>query len=453
MKNAIKTLVKYLPKFLFYGIISLGSNAGVSEWQTRQTQNLLWATTCGFKSRCRHLSRMSETLKSRVLAFFIFENLITFGYSIKMVQKGTSMKEKRDSSLDVVRIFAVLSVISVHYFLNSGFYNNIVAGKRMFVMVTVRGFFMVCVPLFIMLTGYLMSKKELSPKYYCGIVKTLATYVLASIACIIFKNLYMGGAYGVKESILGILDFSAANYSWYVEMYIGLFLIIPFLNLSYNGLKNQKQKQVLICTLLLLTSIPAVTNIFNFYVDSWWIHPTLSDTYQKILPSYWKALYPITIYFIGAYLKEYGLRLNRKICMLSLIGLTILSGIFNYYRSYNSVFIWGPWTDYNSIFVILMAVLVFYIIVKAEKWNNLPHFARKILRHLSEWTLGAYLLSYIFDAILYPRLSSTVSEFSYMFEYFFVCVPVVFVCSMLGAWMLNFIYKFIYTLFKKSIAK
>ena len=29
--------------------------AGVSEWQTRQTQNLLWATTCGFKSRCRQL--------------------------------------------------------------------------------------------------------------------------------------------------------------------------------------------------------------------------------------------------------------------------------------------------------------------------------------------------------------------------------------------------------------
>ena len=28
--------------------------AGVSEWQTRQTQNLLWATTCGFKSHHQH---------------------------------------------------------------------------------------------------------------------------------------------------------------------------------------------------------------------------------------------------------------------------------------------------------------------------------------------------------------------------------------------------------------
>ena len=28
--------------------------AGVSEWQTMQTQNLLWVTTCGFKSHRRH---------------------------------------------------------------------------------------------------------------------------------------------------------------------------------------------------------------------------------------------------------------------------------------------------------------------------------------------------------------------------------------------------------------
>ena len=32
--------------------------AGVSEWQTRQTQNLLWATTYGFKSHRRQLNSL-----------------------------------------------------------------------------------------------------------------------------------------------------------------------------------------------------------------------------------------------------------------------------------------------------------------------------------------------------------------------------------------------------------
>lgn len=49
--------------------LSFQIDAGVSEWQTRQTQNLLWATTCGFKSRCR------QCKKSVYTGFFIlFKN-------------------------------------------------------------------------------------------------------------------------------------------------------------------------------------------------------------------------------------------------------------------------------------------------------------------------------------------------------------------------------------------
>ena len=58
--------------------VSCTSYAGVSEWQTRQTQNLLWATTYGFKSHCRQFfmnegskKEAENPLKSRVSAFFI----------------------------------------------------------------------------------------------------------------------------------------------------------------------------------------------------------------------------------------------------------------------------------------------------------------------------------------------------------------------------------------------
>ena len=43
--------------------------AGVSEWQTRQTQNLLWATTCGFKSHRRHQN--FQLWASRFRAFLL----------------------------------------------------------------------------------------------------------------------------------------------------------------------------------------------------------------------------------------------------------------------------------------------------------------------------------------------------------------------------------------------
>ncbi len=57
--------------------ISVAGYAGVSEWQTRQTQNLLWATTYGFKSHRRHYRNRQKANKIMVLTIFYFMMLIT----------------------------------------------------------------------------------------------------------------------------------------------------------------------------------------------------------------------------------------------------------------------------------------------------------------------------------------------------------------------------------------
>ena len=76
----------------------------------------------------------------------------------------------RDYRLDIIRIFSLFCVIAVHFFLNSGFYDEIVVEKRMYIMSIFRSFFIICVPMFIMLTGYLVNGKTLSKKYYKGII-------------------------------------------------------------------------------------------------------------------------------------------------------------------------------------------------------------------------------------------------------------------------------------------
>ena len=46
--------------------------AGMSEWQTMQTQNLLWVTTCGFKSHCRQYQKaFGLMIIQRLLLLFI----------------------------------------------------------------------------------------------------------------------------------------------------------------------------------------------------------------------------------------------------------------------------------------------------------------------------------------------------------------------------------------------
>lgn len=339
-------------------------------------------------------------------------------------------KSKRDFSLDIIRILATFFVVSVHFFLNNGFYNEIMAGKRMYVMTLMRSFFSICVPLLIMLTGYLMSQKKLCRKYYSGAVKTLSVYVIVAVIHILYKNHISPGMYTLVGGVRAILNFTAANYSWYIEMYIGLFLLIPFLNLAYNGLSGRRQKLVLIFSCLFLTSLPTA------FVPDWWSH-----------------IYPITYYFIGCYLREYGMPIGRGKCALLLPVAAVISGSLVFYVNRGKIFGWGRLQDYGSITCVVMAVLFFGIFVGNQALNKAigRHAAvAKCVRYLSDLTLGAYLMSYIVDTKVYPVLLVRVPVMTHRLEYYFVVVPVVFVCSMLLSAAVNLIYKAAYFLVQRA---
>lgn len=61
--------------------------------------------------------------------------------------------KRRSIGIDITRIIAFLCVPAVLFFLHSEFYNRKVNCPRMYVMVGMRTFFMVCVPLFLIITG------------------------------------------------------------------------------------------------------------------------------------------------------------------------------------------------------------------------------------------------------------------------------------------------------------
>ena len=199
----------------------------------------------------------------------------------------------RNPSMDILRILAFSLVVSVHFFLQSKFYTLELVGPRLFIMTVVRSFSLICVPLFMILSGFLMKNKTVSGGYYKGINKTLVTYFLASIVCYLFWNIYFNEPYGLTDFIGELLSFRAAKYSWYIEMYIGLFLLIPFINLIYNNLASKKHKQILILTLFILTSLSSL------------------NIKLTIIPTWWNDIYPLTYYFIGAYIREYSFNVKK----------------------------------------------------------------------------------------------------------------------------------------------
>lgn len=130
----------------------------------------------------------------------------------------------------------------------------------MYIMTLMRSFFIICVPLFLTLSGYLLRRKQLEKNYYKRISKIIITYVLASLFCVIYSVVFLKQDLTVKSIILNIFAFSAAPYSWYIEMYLGLFLLIPFLNIVYNSLPSQKMQN-------LARSYFYYTNILTFCIQ------------------------------------------------------------------------------------------------------------------------------------------------------------------------------------------
>lgn len=339
---------------------------------------------------------------------------------------------ERNTALDVIRIVAAFSVLSVHFFWNTDFYQQIIVkdDSTIVLAVAMRTFFMVCVPLFIMLTGYLMNRKELKLSYYKGILHVVGIYVIISIFCLIYKNTKGGQAITPLVGLQRILDFSADEYSWYIEMYFGLFLIIPFLNLIYNNLNTKQGKKILIFTFFVLATLPSICNVYG----------------TKIVPAWWSGVWPLLYYFIGCYLKEYPLKLSWFWHLVLLAVAVFASTQFNIYRSLNNVFeghLYNDWYGWQNV----LSTTFLFSLLSRMKLEKLPVIVKGILYGISRLSLGIYLASWIVDQEVYQRLKMEVPNFKDRMPYFVTTVSRVFV----GAFILALAAEVIYVILSKGI--
>ncbi len=162
--------------------------------------------------------------------------------------------------IDIIKTIAILFVILVHGFINSGYYNLIQYGKITYLLYFIRVILLSCVPLFMIATGYLASGIKLSKSYYKKIIPILINYFIISIITLLSLKYILGNEKSISILFLEIFNFSTISYSWYIEMYIGLFMIIPFLNLIYHNLKNEQEKKFLVVIMVLITFLPSTIN-------------------------------------------------------------------------------------------------------------------------------------------------------------------------------------------------
>lgn len=327
---------------------------------------------------------------------------------------------QRICGLDLIRVCAIFFVIAGHFFtLNTSFKNVPFTGFSMFVQGIMNSVFMVGVPLFIMLTGYLNINKQPTKRYYKGMIRVLMAYIIFSIVTIAFRKLYLGENLSIIQWILKIFNYSAIPYAWYIEMWIGLALLTPFLNYLWKAIPTIKEKLLLIASLFIMTSLPDLCNRYGMY----------------IFPAYFaKASYPLMFYFIGTFIREYQPIIKTRVSLYTLLAISLIMPIANI-LIFNGADIVEITGGPGGVFYTWIAIAIFLMLYRRDiKFKPVKQW----ITHCSMVSLEMYLCCYIFDQLYYPYFKEhfyvTQSQF---LSWFFVIVPLCFLSSYLTATAYN----------------
>lgn len=325
-------------------------------------------------------------------------------------QRSPAAAGTREFGLDLVRAVAAAQVVAVHFFLNNGFYDVPYQGVGMLISGWVRMLLMTCVPLFLVLTGYLCVQRTWSPGYYGKLLPVLLAYLVAGGFCLAYQGVFLEVPLTVRSVIRQVLDFSAVPYGWYVEMYIGLFLLSPFVNAAWKALEGRGQLALLL-TLMGLTALPAGLNVLG-----------------QIVPDWWSSFYPLTYYVLGAWLKEHPVKVRRGLLLAGWVGLALAVALIRYLVDGGRPFGWAAISDWASGFILGETVCLFTLL-RRPTGTSCPRGVVGYVRWLARLALPTYMMSYITDQIIYPPLLEAVGPVAQRLWFFPVMAAVSLACS------------------------
>lgn len=329
--------------------------------------------------------------------------------------------KKHILGLDIIRILAMILVVSVHA-TTFNHWADIRHDISLINFIATFGRYLsfACVPLFIVLTGFLSKEKTISRNYYQKIIRVLLEFTLSSILVGLFRIFYLDEVFSFSSFLKSLTTFSLAPYAWYINMYVGLFLFAPFLNLCYNSLPSKTMKTFFLAILVGILSLPS--------------------TIEFCAWNYWIVAYPIMFYFIGCYLKEFDLTIKKPYLILLLLITILCSTMIS---MFDIPFL--KVENHNNIFCVITTVLIFKLLqsIDFKKYNIATNITTRMIRTISNASMSFFLVSYIFDQFFERKIfiAKGLTTFYDKFPHLFYTVPVTIVLSIILAVFVNYITK------------
>ena len=296
------------------------------------------------------------------------------------------MSKKRQSNIELLRIIAILFIISFHYVYKSGY----VLTDLNITSLTIKSFWFLGelgVNLFVLITGYFLITGKFSFKKLIKLIVEVNFYYIFTL---ILTNLYQNNfAFenlkifsGLKNAFLSFFSVTFNQY-WFITSYILIYILFPYINKFLKTLSKDEHKKILIILIIIWSIIPTIFGIFNNNPESF--------LYFN------RFIWMIILYMLGAYIRLYSINFfknksKKKALVLSILSfITMILGIIVIYK-FKDIFLkigtkepayfWRP----NTVPMLILSVSMFELFLNLKIKNN------KVMNDLASTTLGIYML-------------------------------------------------------------
>jgi len=329
---------------------------------------------------------------------------------IEDINKNTSKEPKRYFGIDLIRVLACFLVIEIHsgqlyYIVSEG---GLIKSEKNIWPGIFNSLATVCVPLFVMISGYLLL--PMKTDYSTFLKKRFTRILFPYVAFNIFYNIYfyLRGFFDLKTMLLNIpkmfINFSICHL-WYIYMIIGVYLYVPIIT---PWIKTAEKKHFYYYFVIrIISSFYGYLHLIydGIWGEAFWNKSTIVQSFIGY------SGYAVLGAFIKLHLKENNLYILGIVSYIAGTSVTMLGYFYRREEATTTEEIEVTWR-FDSTNVTLASFGVFLLLRKVECKNKI---IKKIFNDIALKSYGMYLIhiffihlfGYIFDAPKQNPISGT----------------------------------------------
>lgn len=291
---------------------------------------------------------------------------------------------ERDSNYELLRIVSMLFIVMWHVLIHGNVLSN-TSGFIHIILRIIQALLVVHVNSFILVTGYYQSKSDFKFKKFFSLNNAVWFYRVLIFALLIFMNVI---PFHKVEALRNLFPIDLGFY-WFIDAYLILYCISPFLNLLISHLKRFQYHKMLMILFLVIPFLSTLTG-----------HQAFNNNFRYSITNF------VFLYLLGAYFRDYKIEIwdyfniqSEKMKQLIYLAIFLFfAGVnFAFYIVGHQLLSFGEVSNeigriitmstytYDNPFVLVSSLMYFL-------YFGSFHFSNSLVNKLSSLSFGVYLI-------------------------------------------------------------